>query len=82
MVRLHTGSNKVESRRGLLNGEYLKRETTRTELQSELRQGRHWAVEMRSYGKQEMVMEGQTTGGESRQDHVPSTILPSKVIFE
>ena len=39
------------------------------------------AVEMRSYGKQEMVMEGQTTGGESRQDPVPSTILPSKVIL-
>ena len=42
LVRLRTGSSKVESRRGLLNGEYLKRETTRTELQSELRQGRHW----------------------------------------
>ena len=28
-----------------------------------------------------MVMEGQPTGGESRQDHVPSTILPSQEIL-
>ena len=28
-----------------------------------------------------MVMEGQTTGGESRQDPVPYTVLPSKVIL-
>ena len=28
-----------------------------------------------------MVVEGQTAGGESRQDPVPSTILPSKVIL-
>ena len=35
-VRLRTGNNKVESRRGVLNGKYLERETTLTDLQSEI----------------------------------------------
>ena len=82
LVRLRTDSNKVESIQGMLNGEYLERETTLTDLQSEVRVREDiGAVETCSYGKQDMVMEGQTTGGESRQDPVPYTVLPSKVIL-
>ena len=82
LVRLRTGSNKVQSIHGMLNGEYLERETTLTDLQSEVCVEEDiGAVETCSYGNQDMVMEGQTTGGESRQDPVPYTVLPSKVFL-
>ena len=76
MVSLCTGKNKVESNGDMSNGECLEREITHTDCQSEIR-----AVETRSQVKQDVVPESQTTGGESRQDPGPSTILPSKVIL-
>ena len=67
MARLRTGSNKLESSCVMLNDEYSERETTHTQLQSKLDvKGDIMAVDIRSHGKRELGLKGQTTGGEPR----------------
>ena len=82
LVRLRTGNNKVELNADMSYGEYAEREIIHTDRQSAICMKKDIrAVETRSYAKQDAVSESQTTGGESRQDPVSTTISPTKVIL-